>query len=197
MESYLFAASEIKRLGRVLGFRGRFNPNGNEGMEYFATPWRQTPDYQGGFILDAGIHFAAALRLLLGNEDGKLEKLSAFTCQLQEYLPPIDTANATLKCKSGVSGVFEMSVGTTFQGGGFAVACEDGTVTILRDTVVTADKEGHETTQEFRREGLGGVKNEVKVWAEAMETGNSNWRLKPEEALADLEIVRLPFVPLG
>lgn len=194
VESHIFAASEIQRLGRILGFRGRFNRNIKAGWKYYETSWRKKPEYQGGFLLDGGIHFIATLRLLLGEDAGKVEKVSAFTCQLQEHLPPVDTANVTLKCKSGISGVFEMSVGTTFQGGGFAVACENGTVTILRDSVVTADKEGHETTRDFRNEGFGGVKNEIKTWAEGIETGKWNLRLSPEEALKDLEIVSGPLL---
>ncbi|KAL9082789.1 MAG: hypothetical protein Q9159_006165 [Coniocarpon cinnabarinum] len=189
VETHVFAASEVQRLGRILGFRGRFNRDIKPGGKYYETAWRKVPEYQGGFLLDAGVHFTAVLRLLLGPEDGKLEKLSAFTCQLQEHLPPVDTANATLKCKSGASGVFEMSVGSTFKGGGFSIACEDGTVTILGDSVVTADKYGHESAKHFKSEGWGGVNHEVKCWAEGMQTGKWNPRMKPEEALADLEII--------
>lgn len=108
VEQHLFAASEIKRLGRILGFRGRFNRNVEPGSKYHETSWRKTPDYQGGFVLDMGVHFAALVRLLLGSDEGRLTRVSAFTCQVQEHLPPVDTANATLKCKSGISGVFEM-----------------------------------------------------------------------------------------
>ncbi|KAL9059978.1 MAG: hypothetical protein Q9162_000828 [Coniocarpon cinnabarinum] len=194
VETHVFAASEVQRLGRILGFRGRFNRDIKPGGKYYETAWRKVPEYQGGFLLDAGVHFTAVLRLLLGPQDGKLKKLSAFTCQLQKHLPPVDTANATLKCKSGASGVFEMSVGSTFKGGGFSIACEDGTVTILGDSVVTADKNGHESVKHFKSEGWGGVNHEVKCWAEGMQTGKWNPRMKPEEALADLEIVGVPDV---
>ena len=108
LEKHLFAAAEIKKLGRMLGFRGRFNRNIQPGWEFYETPWRQKPEYQGGFVLDIGVHFIATLRLLLGAAGDKLSRVSAFTCQVREHLPPVDTANATLKCQSGVSGVFEI-----------------------------------------------------------------------------------------
>lgn len=62
-------------------------------------------------------------------------------------------------------------------------------MTILRDSVVVANKDGHETTRDFRTEDFGGVKNEIQAWANGMESGKWNEGLKPEEALQDLEIV--------
>ena len=184
-----YAVSEVRRLGRILGFRARMNRNVLKDSKYHATYWRNKPDYQGGFILDMGVHFVAMLRLLLGSDEGKIAKVSAFSCQLREHLPPVDTVNATLKLKSGVSGVFEISAGGTFRGGGYAIACEEGTVTILHDSVVTADKDGHETTKTFRMEGIGGVKEEINAWATGMATGDWDQRLSPEEALRDIEVV--------
>ena len=69
------------------------------------------------------------------------------------------------------------------------MACENGTVAILRDSVVVTDHDGKETTQDFRTEGIGGVKNEIQAWANGIETGKWNDRLRPEEALQDLEVV--------
>lgn len=108
VEQHIYAASEIKQLGRILGFRGRFNRNVQPGSKYYETSWRKTPEYQGGFVLDAGVHFVAVLRLLLGSDAGRVVRVSAFTCQLREHLPPVDTANAALKCKGGFSGVLEL-----------------------------------------------------------------------------------------
>ena len=108
VEQHLYAASQIRQLGPVLGFRARFNRNIQPGSKYYETYWRKVPEYQGGFVLDAGVHFVAVLRLLLGSEEGSISKVSAFTSQLREHLPPVDTANATIKCHRGISGVFEL-----------------------------------------------------------------------------------------
>lgn len=36
-----------------------------EGASYHATSWRTVPDYQGGFLLDGGVHWAAIARVVL------------------------------------------------------------------------------------------------------------------------------------
>ena len=94
------------------------------------TEWRKVPGYQGGFVLDGGIHQIAAFRLLLGPDS--VSRLSAFTNQLQKHLPPIDTIDATIKTKSGATGTISISFGTTLTGGEFQFGCEGGTVSLSR-----------------------------------------------------------------
>lgn len=36
-----------------------------DGASYHATTWRTVPEYQGGFLLDGGVHWAALLRTVL------------------------------------------------------------------------------------------------------------------------------------
>lgn len=134
------------------------------------------------------MHFIAGTRLLLQPENVTV-RVSAFTAQLQEHLPPVDTVDATWKTKSGVSGTFSVSFGTTFSGSEYTVACEKGTVTILRSTVKVV-KDGKEETKEFGSEGSG-VKQEVKAWSEGIGSGQQDPRQSPEEALKDLELVCL------
>lgn len=154
------------------------------------TPWRKKPGYQGGFLLDGGIHYVAAARILLG-ESGKLTAISAYTTQLQEYLPPVDTINSIWQTKSGVSGIFCASFGTTLTGSEYTVACERGTVSVDRSKVTVREGEGKEkqvTEKEFPEEG-NGVKYEVAAWAASIVAGKANPKQSPEEALADLEIL--------
>ena len=121
----------------------------------------------------------------LGNA---LTRLSAFSVKLQEHLPPVDTVNATLKTSTGISGTMAISMGTTFKGTGFTIACERGTVTVGRSEVTVCDNDGQEVTKNFPNEGQG-VTQEVGVWATSMSTGVGDARLEPEEALKDLEVV--------
>jgi predicted dehydrogenase len=92
------------------------------------------PRYQGGFLLDGGVHFIAGTRLLLGPGNEPI-KVSAFTSQVQKHLPPVDTVDAIWKLKSGASGTFSVSFGTTFEGDEYAVSCEKGTVSISKGIV--------------------------------------------------------------
>jgi predicted dehydrogenase len=140
------------------------------------------PTHQGGFLLDGGVHFLAGIRLLLGSEE-PFVSLSAHTTQLQSHLPPVDTVDATLKTKNGVTGTVSISFGSTFKGTGYSVACEKGVVNVMRETV----KVGNETN-EVPNEKTG-VPPEVRIWGEAIEGGKADPRQSPEEALADLELL--------
>lgn len=139
-------------------------------------------------MLDGGVHFVAATRLLLQGGGQKVKKLSAFTAQLREHLPPVDTVNATLRLENGNSGTLTISVGTTDNGSEYVVACEKGTVHVSRGKVVVKRSGEEEQTKEFPDEG-NGVKQEIKAWAESLEQGKRNEMQSPEEALKDLEIL--------
>jgi len=137
--------------------------------------------------LDGGVHFIAAIRMMLGSAND-ITRVSAFTTQLQEHLPPVDTVNAIMKTKTGISGTFSVSFGTTAKGSGYTIACEHGTVTVLRSQVVV-QKDGHEETKSFPDEGSG-VKQEVRAWSEGLAIGTQDPRQSPDEALKDLAVVR-------
>jgi predicted dehydrogenase len=146
------------------------------------TPWRKKPEYQGGFLLDGGVHFIAAA-------------LTAYTTLLQEHLPPVDTVDSVWRTKSGISGTFSVSFGTTLSGSEYTVACEKGSVTITwvkgRSQVIVRlgeASEGNTSETEFANEGSG-VKVEVAAWAESIADGTPNPAQSPEQALADLEIL--------
>jgi hypothetical protein len=114
--------------------------------------------------------------------------VSAFTTQLQEHLPPIDTLNAVLKVKSGVSGTFTVTFGTTFPfESKYSFAFERGTVTILEKTV-TVIKDGKTELKEFDDRG-NGVPEEIVLWAQQLKKGAFAATQSPEEALQDLRTV--------
>jgi len=187
MESFLHAASQISSLGRILSFRTKIQNMVMPGGKYFETAWRKKPEYQGGFLLDGGVHFIAATRLMLEGGREKMEKLAAFTCQLQEHLPPVDTVDATVQLSSGVSGTLSMSFGTTLKGSEYAVACEKGSVVRTFGKVVTT-VDGKEEVKEFPDEG-NGVKQEINAWGEALQSGKRNEAQSGEQALKDLQVL--------
>ncbi|KIN06467.1 hypothetical protein OIDMADRAFT_155638 [Oidiodendron maius Zn] len=190
LDSFLYARQEVEKLGRILGFRTKQFGNIKVSDKYYNTAWRTKPDYQGGFTLDGGVHFVAGTRLLLG-EEAKPTAVSAFTTLLQEHLPPVDTINAIWSTKSGISGTYSNSFGTTFSGSEYTIACEKGTVTIVGSKVIITEGEqklGKSSEKEFPDEG-NGVRQEVGAWAQALIDGVPNPRQSPEHALADLEIL--------
>jgi len=145
-------------------------------------------------LLDGGVHFVAGTRLLLG-ESAKPTSLTAYTTLLQEHLPPVDTVNSVWHTKSGISGTFSVSFGTTLSGSEYTVACERGSVTIVQTKVIVREgeeSEGKFWERDFKSEGeKNGVKEEVAAWAASIADGKPDPRQSPEQALADLEILEL------
>ncbi|KAI0392074.1 NAD(P)-binding protein [Xylariaceae sp. FL0594] len=189
MEGFATAAEEIKKLGRVTGFFLRMNSMMDTNNKYYNTSWRTKPAYQGGFLLDGGVHFTAALRKLLGPEH-PVASLTALTSLVSSHLPPKDTINAVLKTKDGVVGSYIHSTGTTMDAFDFEVACEKGQVKAAPSKVVTVHGYGPDAKSEEKTyEKSSGVKEEVHAWAEAMVAGTPNPEQSPEQALADLELV--------
>lgn len=70
----------------------------NANNRYYSTKWRFTPNYQGGYLLDGGVHEICKLRMLFG----EVEEVTALTHQFRSDLPPADSVSATLRFKSGV-----------------------------------------------------------------------------------------------
>ncbi|QDS72789.1 hypothetical protein FKW77_005757 [Venturia effusa] len=190
LSSFLFAAEQVKSLGKVLSFRTRVHKMVLEGEKFYETPWRKTPRYQGGFLLDGGVHFIAGTRLLLGPENEPI-KVSAFSSQLQRHLPPVDTVDAVWQLKSGISGTFACSFGTTFEGDEYAVSCEKGTVTISKGcvTVKPLPDSGVKTVESKDMWNGPGIQEEIDAWAVGLLSGNPDHRLSPREALMDLKVL--------
>ena len=113
LPSYAHAAKSIASMGPVLGFRTRMHACIQPDMKYLQTDWRKKPEYQGGFLLDGGVHFIAGIRALLSGGGEKVGSVSAYTTLLQEYLPPVDTVDAVWRLESGRTGTFCVSFGTT------------------------------------------------------------------------------------
>jgi predicted dehydrogenase len=187
LESFLYGAEQLSSLGRILTFRARVCNFVAPGGKYYETAWRKTPEYQGGFLLDGGVHFIAATRLLLQGGGEAPAKVSAFTAQLQQHLPPVDTLHATIQLGNGSSGTLSISFGTTDKGSEYVVAAEKGTVHISRGKVVLT-RDGKDEVKEFPNEG-NGVKQEIAAWAQSLEKDEADPAQSPEEALKDLQVL--------
>ncbi|TRM67115.1 hypothetical protein BD626DRAFT_484787 [Schizophyllum amplum] len=87
---FVAAAKTVKegKIGDIISFRATIVNHIQLDNKYYKTPWRTIPDYQGGFLLDGGVHFAAGIRTVLGKP---IERLSSFAALNRELLPPHDT----------------------------------------------------------------------------------------------------------
>ncbi|KOC15483.1 hypothetical protein F9C07_2067657 [Aspergillus flavus] len=182
MSKFVRAAEEVRRLGGVKNFRVVMRSMIKPGSKYHKTEWRRKPEYQGGFVLDGGVHVVAALRLILGQSDG-LAMVAAHSSLRQEHLAPVDTVDALVKTRSGATGVLSVSYGSEINDSLFEFTCADGVVTLDFDRL-TVNGEGYDVPFEGR-----GVNKELVEFAESITTGDGiATRLRPEEALADLEL---------
>jgi predicted dehydrogenase len=136
------------------------------------------------------VHYIATLRTLLAAEPGnEIARVSAFTTQLQPYLPPVDTADVILHTKSGVTGTFQISRGTSLRANEWTVACEKGWVTIRGEEVSIS--RGTEVEVTIVRNERTGVPPEIRAWGRGILEGRVVREQEPEAALTDLEVVSL------
>ncbi|KAJ7017716.1 oxidoreductase family protein [Mycena alexandri] len=96
------------KIGKVNFFKAVVFNHIDIDNKYYKTPWRTVPDYQGGFLLDGGVHTIAALRTMLTHP---LTHLSAFASLNHEYLKPHDTIHAVVQAGSHFHGIVELSFG--------------------------------------------------------------------------------------
>lgn len=72
--------------------------------DYGATKWRQKPKYVGGFMLDAGVHNIAALRMLFG----EITSVVAFTDSINPSIGKPDTMSIQMKSSLGVNIIYNL-----------------------------------------------------------------------------------------
>ncbi|KAM3446837.1 hypothetical protein MY3296_009291 [Beauveria thailandica] len=193
-------------LGRVTHFSVRVSDMvGTEG-KYYKTAWRQAPSYQGGFLLDGGVHFAAGARMLLllatnaglgrtdassssssVRADSRPARVSARTALVRSHLPPVDSVAALVTTRGGATGTYQHSVGSTISAYEFEVAYEHGSVRVREGTVTVQAGGRQPVRRTFER--ASGVPEEVAAWAAGLRDGRPDPAQEPEEALADLEFV--------
>ncbi|KAK1759840.1 hypothetical protein QBC47DRAFT_373165 [Echria macrotheca] len=199
LESLEVAAAKVwelvtKREGRVTSFRLERFGFVAEGDKYFNTEWRKVPEYQGGFVLDGGIHFIAGLRMLLAAGGEEISSVACFSSLLEERLVPVDTVHAVATTQTGRNGTIAISFGTEFKRGTqIEILTTAGSVvwTPVSVTTVVKNEKGEmvEEVKEFKA-GSTGVDREVVAFGEAIRRGSLEARQTPAEALKDLEIVQ-------
>lgn len=181
----LLGAAEIIRrgdIGRPLlldwALRIDFSPRN----KYFSTLWRRENRFPGGLLLDGGVHYAAGLRMLLGEVAG----VSAVAKQNSPDLPPVDTLSAALHFENGAVGSFGVTyaAGTpwtpalTITGDGGALRITNGVITVAAGgDVYTLELPEHQ-----------GVRDEFAAFAAAIRDGAPH-RNTPDQAVQDVALV--------
>jgi predicted dehydrogenase len=155
---------------------------------------RKVPEYQGGFLLDGGVHFIAGLRLLLQAAGDEVKQLACFSTLLQERLPPIDSVHSIASTRGGVNGTICLSFGTEFKSAlEMEVITTEGSVDWdTKDVTVVRRGASDEKVESRKAFGFdSGVKLEVSSFAKSIgPDGVPDPLQTPEEALKDLQILQ-------
>ncbi|PYI20336.1 oxidoreductase family, NAD-binding Rossmann fold protein [Aspergillus violaceofuscus CBS 115571] len=187
--------AQLARLGRIRQFRTQVYFDCRPGKfvfwPFFALAWRQQPEHQGGAVLDIGVHHVAAMRYLLGGKPGeRITQVSAFVGSFADALPPVDTVDAVLRTESGAQGTFQLSGCSSLDESGWTVVGEKGHVRVTNDGVAV-HVEGEDDERQTLPVEILAVGNEIRAWGEALTSGEMKVEQRPEEALADLEVIEL------
>ena len=151
--------------------------------KYYHTAWRRSGEFQGGFLLDGGIHHIAVLRMIVGEIAG----VAAMARLVARDLPPVDTLTATLHFANGVLGTYlaTFALGTPF-GAALTVTGERGSLRVDRGRIELANADDDVTVIDC--EFYNGVQQEFAAFADAIRDGTPQ-RNTAEAALADLAVV--------
>lgn len=196
LEVILYAAEQIRKVGGdVTTFSMKMDTLIGDDDNFFNTEWRKVPEYQGGFLLDGGVHFIAGLRYLLGETARKhdISRVSAVTTLLQPKLAPVDTVQSILTTDKGAIGTFCVSFGTEFKSAfEIEVVTTKGNITLAPTAVTSTWVEGDakdkkEDKKEFSFSA--GVKPEIVAFAASLGKGVVDPRQSPQQALKDLAIL--------
>ena len=166
---------------------------------FYNTAWRQKPDYQGGFLLDGGVHQMAGLRYLLEAFGLRLQSVSASAMLIRDDLAPFDTLQALFKTNDPkVGGMFMSSLGQEVSKGPSLVLC--GSKALLEMTrgqhgYTLSIRKGRQDTA-LGTYGATGVDEEFVAFAEALTAGPDSEAAKivaqksgPRAALEDVRCI--------
>ena len=154
---------------------------------------RQKPEYQGGFILDGGIHYVAALRCLLAAAGQAVSTVRASTSLIKEDLAPVDTLNASMTTASKRNGTFNLSYGSQFRRDcRIRIILTTGAITVTPVDVTISCNNDRRAIQEktFRFPPSNGVRKEIAAFAESILSEEPDPRASPEQAYQDLKLLQ-------
>ncbi|KAF7589211.1 hypothetical protein BBP40_004595 [Aspergillus hancockii] len=164
----------------------------NDDNKFFQTEWRKAPEYQGGFLLDGGVHFVAMTRYLLEALGEKVNKVVGFSTSLLPKLGPVDTLDAIWQLTNGRNGSFNCSFGTEYKSAfEVEVVTDQGSILVkpTEITVITKDASGEKSSSSSELEMTNGVKEEMAMFTQGLLNGVLDQRLSVEEAFEDVKVL--------
>jgi predicted dehydrogenase len=182
--AFVQAAALVREgaIGRPLLCHWAIHTNMTPHNKYYATAWRRSGAFPGGFLLDGGVHHVAGLRLVLG----EIASVSAALTQHRPDLPPADTLSATLTFDSGVVGSYAVTYASDAPWPpALRIVGERGALAMPRDHLeLTQD----EHTRRIPLPPHQSVQDELAAFAAAIRDGTPH-RNPPEQGVQDVAVV--------
>ena len=194
-EEAFVRAAELLRAGAigrpVVAHWAQYTPM-TPASKYYVTDWRRAGEFAGGLLLDGGVHYVSALRMLLG----EITNVAAMVKKASHDLNPVDTLTATLQFASGVQASYlnTFAVGTPFSaaltvvGDAGSLRVERGKLELAGSAAAVPDAKRENSVQEIRCAFYNGVENELAAFGAAVAEGAPH-RNSPLEALTDFAVV--------
>ncbi|TFK86224.1 oxidoreductase family protein [Polyporus arcularius HHB13444] len=197
------------KLGTIKYYNARAYSWVDTHSKWYNTPWRTVPDYQGGFLLDGGVHTIAVLRKVLPSS---FTSLSAYASLAKDILKPHDTINAVVASDDNSHGIIELSWGTPVQSrvteahSSISITGDKGWLEAtrvgenIRVVVRTAvldengkpvwdeEKKLWKETEEVIEEKSCGVEKEIESWLRAVD-GEDDGLDAPRGTLVDVAFI--------
>lgn len=150
--------------------------------QYYSTPWRRSGEFQGGYILDGGVHQVAGFRLVVD----EISAVSSFVTQVRSDLPPADSMAASFCFDNGALGTFTISYATGNPwNSGLHVLCSKGALRATgRELEVTRGR----ATESVALPGSNGIQGELAAFAAAIRRGEAQIDT-PQQALQDVAVI--------
>ncbi|KMT14433.1 hypothetical protein BVRB_4g072110 [Beta vulgaris subsp. vulgaris] len=178
----------VEEIGDMMSVQVIVEGSVNSSNPYFSSSWRR--NFNGGFILDMGVHMIAALRMLVGCE---MKSVSALTTHVDTTLPPPDNISSTYQLENGCPGIFVMAVSTRSPKTFWRVVGLKGTVQIERGNIdgrhgylVSKFNVDGQCTSSFHP--FSGVTEELKTFLHDISEASNNH--KPDRRLSYVEGAR-------
>lgn len=150
--------------------------------KYYHTAWRRSNTFPGGFLLDGGVHHAAALRLIIG----EIASVSAIASVIRGDLPPWDTLQAALAFEGGVSGVYSLTYAYAAPWAPTLDIVGDGGA--LRVSLGALELTSGGATERIELPAPRGVVEELRAFAAAIRDGAPH-RNPPAQAVQDVAVI--------
>ncbi len=201
-EEAFVRAAELLRAGAigrpVVAHWAQYTPM-TPASKYYGTDWRRAGEFVGGLLLDGGVHYISALRMLLG----EVTNVAAMVKKASHDLNPVDTLTATLQFANGVQASYlnTFAVGTPFSaaltivGDAGSLRVERGKLELAPSAGVVPGRgsgpggpKGENDIQVIRCAFYNGVEYELAAFGAAVAEGAPH-RNSPLEALTDFAVV--------